>query len=162
MSDAPLDVFSYRPPNAISRPLFDLINRTEQEALLVLTAAALDDDMTFDLITRVARRFWRVIEASCPHTDDRNRALTAVRLFRMRANDLIKNPAKDEVSDQYRSQSVTEQLADARMWACSAVALWDDKWVPAGLGVPNGEAIALQCADPDWNKLVGAAKAKLA
>lgn len=161
MSDAPLDVFAYRPPNDINRPLFALINRTEQEALLVLTAAALDDDTTFDLITRVARRLWQVIDVSCPHTEDKNRALTAVRLFRMRANDLIKNPPKDDASSRYRSQSVTEQLVDARMWACAAVALWDDKWVPAGLSVPNGEAIALQCADPEWDKLVAAAKAKL-
>ncbi len=160
MSDPLFDVFSYRPPNVFNRPLFDLINRTEQEALLVLAAAAQADDMTFDLITRVARRFWRVIDASCPHTEDKTRALAAVRLFRMRANDLIKNPAKDEVSDQYRSQSVTEQLVDARMWACAAVALWADK---AASGVTlDGEIIALECADPEWDKLVMAAKAKLA
>jgi len=147
------DVFAYRAPNAVTLPLFTLINRTEQEVLIVLAAAAQDNNMTFDLITRVARRFWRVIDTTAPHGSDKTRALTAVRLFRMRANDLIQNPAKDGVSDQYRSQSVTEQLADARMWAAAGVALWDE----GGLAVD----LAGQCADPEWGTLVEAAKAKL-
>lgn len=147
MSDSN-DVFAYRRPSAATLPLINLINQTEQEALLVLTAAARADYMTFDLITQIARRFWRVIDAAAPNGSDKNRALTALRLFRMRANDLIKSPAKDEVSGQYRSQSVAEQLADARMWACAAVALRDD----------YEAAIVNQCDDPEWDRLVKAAR----
>lgn len=130
------NLFKYHPPTPETAQKFEAI-RAKAGAVVTSVIQGIYENLNknsmYDLINEECFAFAELIEALCPESDDRKRAIDAVRLARNAFNERVAFVSSD-TADKFLDMAC-DQLIIARWLANSAIALGS---ISQGADCPQG------------------------